>query len=455
MAQNPTTNIEAPQALSVSAALNLAKGTLESLVLTIVGEVSEVSVKAGYKAAYFTIKDAGGALSCMMWNNRFKASGINLQLGQLVQITGRFTVFAAKGRMNFDVFSISLAGEGNLRLQVANLAKKLQAEGLCDPARKKALPAYPTAIGVVTSPRGDAIHDVLRTLRRRYPLARVLVAGVPVEGANAPRAIVDGIKCVYDAGASVILVVRGGGSFEDLMPFNDERLARTIAACPTPIVTGIGHEPDTTIADMVADVRASTPTAAAEAVRPAREQLQERLRARALAMRKQVDLRVQRAHTHLDNVQSRPLFADEMYLLGSASLALDVRSEKLQRAIPYGLEKSERELEEARRRLVVAMPRAFDAATLRVSRAQELLVAAIGRTTAEREARLALASARLDDLSPLKTLSRGYAMAKTEDGSIVKSVSQVHSGGKVDVSVSDGTLHCVVDQIEPNNDSRN
>ena len=146
-----------------------------------------------------------------MWNNRYKASGVALQVGQLVQLTGRFTMYTAKGRMNFDVFSVSLAGEGNLRLQVANLAKKLQAEGLTDRARKRPLPQFPSKIGVVTSPRGAAVHDVLRTLRRRYPLAEVFVAGVPVEGPNAARSIVDGIKCVYDAGVEVILVVRGGG----------------------------------------------------------------------------------------------------------------------------------------------------------------------------------------------------------------------------------------------------
>ena len=449
MQQQSNQTNEGPQALSVSAALNLAKGTLETLVLTIVGEVSEVSVKAGYKAAYFTIKDAGAALPCMMWNNRFRASGVNLQLGQLVQVTGRFTLFAAKGRMNFDVFSLSLAGEGNLRLQVANLAKKLQAEGLCDQARKKKLPEYPNAIGVVTSPRGDAVHDVLRTLRRRFPLARVLVAGVPVEGATAPRAIVDGIKCVYDAGAEVILVVRGGGSFEDLMPFNDERLARTIAACPTPIVTGIGHEPDTTIADMVADVRASTPTAAAEAVSPMRTALVDALDARASALHKQSALRLQRVAAHLEHVQSRPLFSDDMYLLGPSSLALDMRSEKLQHAIPFGLVKSEHALEDARRRLAFAMPRSIEASASHIDQAQQALSSAVSQQMKDRLAKIALAGARLDDLSPLKTLSRGYAMAKTTEGAIVKSVDQVHAGDRITVNVADGALQCSIDSVEP------
>ena len=230
-----------PDALSVSGAMALAKGALEGVTVRLVGEVSEVSNKPGYKAVYFTVKDQRAALPCMMWNNRFQASGVRLAVGQLVELTGRFTLYAPKGRMNFDVFSIALAGEGNLRMQVANLARKLEAEGLMAPARKRPVPAYPALVGLVTSPRGAAVHDVLRTLRRRFPLARVLVAGVAVEGSNAPAGIVEGMRAVVRAGAEVVLVVRGGGSFEDLMPFNDEGLARMIAKCPVPVVTGIGH----------------------------------------------------------------------------------------------------------------------------------------------------------------------------------------------------------------------
>ena len=282
--QAPGVQSEAPPALSVSAAMQMAKQSLESVTVRIVGEVSEVSVKAGYKAAYFTVKDQNAALPCMMWNNRYRSAGVQLAVGQLVEIAGRFTLYAAKGRMNFDVFSLNLAGEGDLRLKVANIAKKLQAEGLTDPARKRPIPAFPECIGLVTSPRSAAVHDVLRTLRRRFPVATVKLAGVPVEGANAPAGIIEGLRCVVAAGSQVVLVVRGGGSFEDLMPFNDEQLARAIAACPVPVVTGIGHEVDTSIADMVSDLRASTPTAAAEAVSPSTESLDSLFLSRSAAM---------------------------------------------------------------------------------------------------------------------------------------------------------------------------
>ena len=332
-----TTEEEVAPALSVSAAMGLAKNALEEVVVRLVGEVSEVNDKPGYKAVYFTVKDEKASLPCMMWMNRYQASGVALSVGALVELTGRFSLYAAKGRMNFDVFSVSLAGEGQLRLQVANLARELEAMGLMDPARKRPLPAYPEAIGLVTSPRGAAVHDVLRTLRRRYPLARILFAGVPVEGPGAADGLVDGLAKVVFAGAEVVLLVRGGGSFEDLMPFNDRRLARTIAACPVPVVTGIGHEPDTSIADMVADVRASTPTAAAEAVAPAQGEIAARIQGLGAAMGHAESRRLDALSIKMERVASLPLFREPTRLFDGEALALDDLSDRLGRALPEAL----------------------------------------------------------------------------------------------------------------------
>ncbi|WP_249040426.1 exodeoxyribonuclease VII large subunit, partial [Eggerthella sinensis] len=348
------------EALSVSGAMALAKGALEGVTVRLMGEVSEVSNKPGYKAVYFTVKDPSAALPCMMWNNRFQASGVRLAVGQLVELTGRFTLYAPKGRMNFDVFSIALAGEGNLRLQVANLARKLEAEGLMRPERKRPLPAYPVAIGLVTSPRGAAVHDVLRTLRRRFPLARVLVAGVAVEGAQAPAGIVEGMRAVVRAGAEVVLVVRGGGSFEDLMPFNDEGLARMIGKCPVPVVTGIGHEPDTSIADMVADVRASTPTAAAEAVSPARESLARLFEARCGSLRASMGRALDRAGAEVRRCATRPLFCDAQLLYATEAQMLDMAADRLFRALPANLARDEALVERQRERLACALPASLD-----------------------------------------------------------------------------------------------
>lgn len=466
---NASTEEEAAAALSVSAAMGLAKNALETVVVRLVGEVSEVNDKPGYKAVYFTVKDEKASLPCMMWMSRYQASGVSLCVGALVELTGRFSLYAAKGRMNFDVFSVTLAGEGQLRLQVANLARELEAMGLMDPARKRPLPVYPETIGVVTSPRGAAVHDVLRTLRRRYPLARILFAGVPVEGPGAADGLVDGLAKVVFAGAEVVLLVRGGGSFEDLMPFNDRRLARTIAACPVPVVTGIGHEPDTSIADMVADVRASTPTAAAEAVAPDRREIAARIQGLGAAMRRSEERRLDGLSLRVDRLASLPLFREPTRLFDGEALALDDLSGRLARALPASLKEDRHRLgliSEALGRMLpvlLAAPKAsVAAASGRVSylgahfgerSARELaasrqrLIRAGGSLAEPYRAAVAVSAARLHDLSPLATIGRGYAMAKNEQGAVVSSVGDVTVGQRLTVTVSDGELDCAVEDI--------
>lgn len=411
------------EALSVSAAMALAKGALEGVVVRLVGEVSEASSKRGYKAVYFTVKDADAALPCMMWMGRYKASGVDLAVGQLVELTGRFSLYAAKGRMNFDVFSLKLAGEGHLRAQVAALARKLEAEGLMDPARKLPIPQFPLTIGIVTSPRGDAVHDMLRTLRNRFPVARVLVAGVQVEGAQAAARIVEGMRCMYRAGVEVILVGRGGGSYEDMMPFNDEALARAIAACPIPVVTGIGHEPDTFIADMVADQRASTPTYAAMAVTPTRESLTELFSAHARSLSMSAGRAVERAASGVRRLAERPVLRDPHFLLAAPMQGIDLAAERLFRAIPANLERDRVEVEHARRRLSSLGP---------------TIVPRFGQQAA-------LVASRLEDLSPLSVIGRGYAIARTQDGALAKCVEDAPPGSSLSVMVSNGVLECRVE----------
>ena len=419
MAEQENTN----KPLSVSQAMALAKGALEACTVTLIGEVSEVSNKAGYKAVYFTVKDENASLPAMMWNNRYAAAGLDLRVGMLVQLTGRFTLYAAKGRMNFDVFSLSLAGEGDLRLKVANLAKKLEAEGLLDSARKRPLPSFPQTIGLVTSPRGAAVHDVLRTMRRRYPSARILLAGVPVEGSDAPGHLCQALQTVADSGAELVLLVRGGGSFEDLMPFNDENLARTIAALPIPVVTGIGHEPDNSIADMVADLRASTPTAAAEAATPNSVELSAALAAQMAHINRMLQTRLQQSSARLDAMATRPVLNDPNQLITQQALALDAAFDRLQRAIPANLMRDANHLQQT-----------------------SIHLKNLGKTLIEASsARLATQAARLDDLSPLSILGRGYALAKNKEGKLVSSISTVAEGEALELTVADGLINCTVD----------
>ena len=402
-----------------------AKDSLEALTVVLIGEGSEVNAKAGYKAVYFTVKDAGASLPCMMWLNRYRQSGVELAVGRRVELTGRFTLYAPKGRMNFEVFSVSVAGEGDLRQKVAQLARDLEREGLMDAGRKRRVLRMYEHIGLVTSPRGDAVHDVMRTMRRRFPLTRISLAGVAVEGAHAATGMAEALASCAAAGCEAILLVRGGGSFEDLMPFNDESLARAIAGCPVPVVTGIGHEPDTTIADMVADVRASTPTAAAERVTPDKEALDRDMAVRAGLLSRSVERTLARLADGVGAYASRPVFKDPRSLFATDLMTVDMLHERLSRALPGCLEKDRATLESSASRLAAKGAALLD----------------------PYEHAFSLRAGRLHDLSPLAVLSRGYAMACDEGGRVVSSVGAVAVGERVDVSVSDGVLRCMIDEI--------
>lgn len=409
--------------LSVSAAVRLTNSILHEHTFIIEGEVSELNNKPGYKAVYFTIKDEDASLPCMMWKNRFQASGIDLHLGVKVQVTGSFNVYAPTGRMSFDVARLVLAGEGDLRARVAQLAEKLRKEGLMDVSRKRPIPQLPQSIGLVTSPRGAVVHDVLRTLRRRYPLARVVFAGVPVEGANAAQQLSMALTSVAATDVEVILLVRGGGSFENFMPFNDEGLARTIASCSKPVVTGIGHEPDTTIADMVADLRASTPTGAAQAVSPQAGELQELLQNQALRLSGSLTQRLNTSAAFLGSIGSRPLFKDPTTLYASEMQTVDLMQETMERLGKTFTQKQNHSLDLA--------------ASAFVRIGKSLVV--------PYQSQAAMITSRLNDLSPLKILERGWSITRDNQGTIIKSVTQVKPQDHITVQLLDGVLACQIE----------
>lgn len=453
-------------AVTVTEALTIAKGALNGVRLKIVGEVSYVSNKSTYSAVYFSVKDEGGTLECMVWKDRYAAIGVELKVGALVELTGNFGIYVKRGTMSFEVRDIKFAGEGYLRMQVANLARRLEAEGLMDAERKRSLPAYPECIGIVTSPVGAAVHDVLRTLRRRYPLARVLLAGVIVEGERASKNIVEGMRQVVVAGAEVVLVVRGGGTYESMMPYNDELLARTISRCPVPVVTGIGHEPDNFIADMVADVRCSTPTAAAEKVAPSLDEialtlgatssaLSSKLAAQTQAHRARLDLceralpqaqrgSLARFRAKLDRCAMLAPFQEPTRLFDAEARSLDDFAERLSAVLPRQLERDRTTLEFTRKSLSRSLPRLLARDAQRVASLSDRLGYQASHATQRYARDVSVAAARLHNLSPLTVLARGYAMVQADDGSVVKSVDGVRPDDKVSVLVSDGVLDCRV-----------
>lgn len=428
------------EALSVSAAITIAKSLLQQHAFRITGEVSELSDKPGYKAVYFTIKDNDATLSCLMWKNRYAQAGVPLRIGAKVVVTGKFTIFAPKGRMNFEVSSLSLAGDGDLRAQVAALAEKLRQEGLMDTARKRPLVIYPQRIGLVTSPRGAAVHDVLRTLRRRFPAAKILLAGVPVEGKQASLNMIEALHTVVAAGAEEVLVVRGGGSFEDLMPFNDEALARAIAQCPVPVITGVGHEPDTSIADMVADYRASTPTAAAEAVSPHQRDVALLLDEDARRMKSVMMARLNRSDEYLNQIAARPVFRDPLSLFATDFQMLDVLQMSLDRSLGRYLPVQIQNLNQLSHTLNQAELALLHRYRDSLVSLQTVLEKVGTKSLEPRVSEVALMAARLHDLSPLKTLARGWSIAHNEDGVVVQSITQVKPGDRLSVRVKDGLI---------------
>lgn len=437
------------RALSVTEAMVMARGALEGLaMLRVIGEVSELTDKPGYKAVYFTLGDGNAVMSCLLWRDAYSASGVQLRAGMLVEVTGSLTVYPPKGRLQFQVRALAPAGEGVLRMQVAALARKLEAEGLMRPERKRALPAHPERIGLVTSPRGKAVHDVIRTLRRRYPGAELLVAGVAVEGADAGASICAGIAVAAEAGVDVLIVARGGGSYEDLMPFNTEQVARAIAACPVPVVTGIGHEPDTTIADMVADVRASTPTAAAETVACAFAELEQHLGHLARRLGRGLQHALQDASHRIERLRDRGVFRDPAALLGVRAQQLDSAAEALARALPLRMERDGARISGA----AAGLARVGVRVGMREHEALRGRAAALARLgpamLARAEERLGLEAARLADLSPVAILGRGYAVCYDAGGRIVRSADELSPGDAVRVRLGAGSAGCTVDSVE-------
>ena len=442
---------EERRACTVTEAMNTAKKGLEKIRLTVIGEVSEFNDKPGYKAAYFTIHDDTCSMPCLMWRDRYRASGVELRAGMLVELRGNFSCYPAKGRMQFAVSHMELAGEGKLRMQVAQIARKLQAEGLMDPSRKRRITALPHRIAVVTSPRGKAVHDVIRTLRRRYPLGELLICGVPVEGADAPAHIMEGLACAASASPApdVILLVRGGGSYEDLMPFNDEALARAVSASPIPVVTGIGHEPDNSICDMVSDFRCSTPTAAAESIAPSMQELEGKIGNAANALGTALSNYLQTQVAHLARLADRPLWHDAHYLTGAYSQSLDVYGDRLARAIPESMGRDMHALELLKERLRAALPNALSASEHRIDVSRERLLHLGPQLAVAYGREVALGAAKLDALSPLKTLKRGYSIAYAQDGhTVISTAEHVSAGDSIQVQVQDGKLACTVDAVE-------
>lgn len=437
---------EAQQPLSVSDAVALAKGAVSAWPSLVVnGEVSGFrgpNARSGH--CYFEVKDDGASMSVIVWRGTAAKMGFQLRDGLAVQLTGKFDVYKASGKLSFVASRVEAAGEGLLRQQVAELARRLEAEGLMDAARKRHVPVFCSRVCVVTSLSGSVIEDVKRTLARRNPLVQIDVVGCSVQGADAPATIMRALGTAAASRPDAILLVRGGGSFEDLMCFNDEALARAIAACPVPVVTGIGHEPDTTIADMVADRRASTPTAAAESVAPAIDEVERQMLQR--------QLRLGRAMSAALEVRSQRVGALAQMMAGNATadlarrrVALDALGARRCLQDPLApIEARRADLLQTEERLHDAIPRSLERRREASDAAAARLSAAGARLLSPAESTLARLAASLDALSPLSVLSRGYAIVRDGAGHVVKDASELGAGDEVRVLLGTGSFDATV-----------
>jgi exodeoxyribonuclease VII large subunit len=414
-------------------------------LLWVEGEIANLTAaRSGH--VYFTLCDAHAQVRCVMWRSVARLLERPLASGDRVLVRARVGFYETRGEFQLDVQHVEPAGEGALLRAIEERRRRLAAEGLFDVARKRALPTLPRRLAVITSPHGAALHDVLTTLARRWPALEVTVLGVPVQGAAAPAAIV---RALARAGAhgEVALVVRGGGALEDLMAFNDEGVVRAVTACAVPVVCGVGHEVDVTLADLAADRRAPTPTAAAEMVVPDRLEWLARLARCEGRLAGAARRRARMAAQRVDELERRLRHPAQRVAAARERLALGRR--RLVRATHVGLAQRAGALERLELRLHGARPALrLMLARERLGRARRRLVPAWEAGAHRRERALASAGGRLHALSPLATLGRGYALATAAGGDVLRDAAQVEPGSAVSVRLARGRLGCTVQSQE-------
>lgn len=364
------------------------------------GEISNYKVyPSGHH--YFTLKDGQSALRCVLFAGSAKYLRFCPENGMKVVASGKISTYPRDGAYQLYCTRLVSDGVGDLHIAFEQLKQKLYAQGLFAPEHKKALPAYPRCIAIVTSPAGAAVHDMIRILRRRYPLSKVLLLPVRVQGKEAPPEIASAIRYANRFQlADVLIVGRGGGSIEDLWAFNEEIVAQAIYDSQIPVISAVGHEPDVTISDLVADCRASTPSNAAEIVAPDQGELRRKLQTLSERMSKNQRHKIDVYDRRLQELQRKRVLADPMAFLQDRSMQLDFTQEKL----------------------VTAVERVLESYTHRFTHA----------------------AASLDAMSPLRVLRRGYCVAQKEDKTILRSCLQAEPGESISLRLADGRLQCVV-----------
>lgn len=398
-------------------------------VVTVQGEISGFT-RAASGHCYFSLKDAEGnaLMRCAMFRRAASMLGFAPRDGQLVELRGRLALYEPRGELQFVAEAMRQAGAGALYEQFLRLKAQLEAEGLFDANRKRELPAFPRRLGVITSTAGAALHDVLTALARRAPQVEVIVYPSAVQGADAPSALINALRTANDRNeVDALILCRGGGSMEDLWAFNDERLVRMVAASDLPIICGVGHETDITLCDLAADLRAPTPTAAAELAAPEREVCLAELAGLAQSLRRRLQQRLDGAAQRLDRAGLR--LARPGQALGQQRRRLALLAQRWAQVLPNRLHFQQQRLEMLDGRRERALP------------AQWQL----------HERRIEALQARLGALDPTRVLARGYAWLDDGSGRALSSIEQLRPGQVVQAVLADGTADMTVIRTDKGN----
>lgn len=439
----PPDTPDAPPVLTVSELNRMARRALESALplLWVEGEISNFT-RAASGHWYFSLKDHQAQVRCVMFRGRNQFADFTPANGDHVEIRALPTLYEARGDFQLGAETIRRAGAGRLYEAFLRLKARLESEGLFDLSRKRALPHFPRCIGIVTSPQAAALRDVLTALSRRMPGLRVVLYPAPVQGKDAGARLAAAIQAASTrAECDVLLVVRGGGSLEDLWAFNEERVVRAIVAASMPVVSGVGHETDFTLSDFAADLRAPTPTAAAELASPLRTDLQDQLRVCASQLHRAQTRRLRDIGQRLDFLARRLLHPAEQLRLQRA--ALELSAQRLQRAARARQQQWQGQLHHVQARLgsparlLLARQESLNTLADRLARAQ-----AAG--TARRRLTLERLAASLAHLNPEQVLSRGYSVVQHPDGRVVAAASALKPGDTLDIRFHHGRARAAV-----------
>lgn len=392
------------------------------------GEISNLTAYHTSGHMYFSVKDETGVLKAVMFKSAAQKLKFRPENGMRVILHGRITVYMPQGQYQLSVDTMEPDGAGALSVAYEQLKKKLAAEGLFDEARKKPIPAYPNTVGVITSPTGAAIRDIINIMTRRSPQTKIILFPTLVQGEHAPKQLCSGIRYfnMYKT-VDVIIIGRGGGSLEELWAFNDETLARTIAASEIPVISAVGHEIDFTICDFAADLRAPTPSAAAELAVPDREELSIRLQGLQTRMQNTLSQRLQKERQTVRMLSEKRVLRSRDSFIAHRRMDVDAWTIKLQLS-------AERRLNDAHTKL---------------NPLADTLGHAAKRTIDSARASLYAQSVRLEALSPLSILTRGYAAVFDSTGAPVKDIGHVSVGEQVHLRMSGGTLEAEIQKIHP------